>query len=211
MIDNGRKRASVRAWQSPMSCARIALLVSFWLLACSGERSTRPPAASSPVEVAAEPNVPPPPSAAPAFQFRINSFNWEVMGSELIIVSGDRTIEHINYEMARNPGFDAPQWYRRRAEVSEAAMTGLLELLVRESFNELEPLYIDRNMHDGANASYTLIANGVTKKVKCSNKFPDAVRTLEKYVREHMVDVIPKSVPRELLTHPQADALTRDD
>jgi|GEM_PF-4109006 len=48
-----------------------------------------------------------------------------------------------------------------------------------------------------------------TKKVQCSNQYPEAVNELQDYVKAHVVDVIPRTVHYERITYQQMEALSK--
>lgn len=181
----------------------LATSLTLSLVACSAELAANHPAPSSTAKQAQ------PPSAAASFQLRIDNFNWEVHGSELTVVNGDGSAEHVDFKIEiPKVGMPAPQWYLRRFQVSADVLTGLQQLLANPRFVELEPLYINREIHDGANTSFAWKNNGVTKSVQCSNQYPAALIELRDYVQAHIIDVIPRTVRAERITHQQMEALS---
>jgi hypothetical protein len=181
----------------------LRLIVACSLLACSANHTVTSSTASSPPA--------PPPSAADDFLLRIEDYHWEVGGYEFTFVNADGSAEHIDFErVIPKVGMPRPEWRRRRFQVSADTLTGLQQLLASARFVELDPLYVNPDIHDGANTSYIWNANGVTKKVHCSNKYPDAVRELRSYVRAKIIDTIPRTARYEPLTHQQMRALSSD-
>lgn len=126
------------------------------------------------------------------FEFRYEDRNWE---SGLTTTFSVDAAGHVEYRPERvmqvhqNGGGVAMS--RGLGDVRFTAPTEhvrlLREAVADNQFFDLDDSYVDRSIHDGANATFSARVGEHTKSVHCSNLFPPEIIAIRNVIRAHLL------------------------
>ncbi len=146
--------------------------------------------------------------AASFDRFVLRTFEWELGGYTFFELKESGAARQLGAGFSRaEDGTLVPQWWLLELEVDSAVVNAFAALLDTSRFRDLEAKY-EGDVIDGTTQDLLLQESGGTKRVHCSNRFPEAVETLRAFIRDEILanqKAAAARAPR--LTHDEAEPL----
>ena len=154
-----------------------------------------------------------PTKRVPAFKrLVIKSFHWELAGHEVLVINADGFSTFVGAVNTRHKEKGKEQylttaWHRIDWQVDPGRLAALQAKLEELRFDQLDALYIDRDMHDGQSVDFILTDEAGERKVTCSNLFPAPIQELRLFARAQFLNRLEGELEAaKVLTSKEAEA-----
>lgn len=175
-------------------------LLALTVVACSGSKpvaQTGEPAATAPIPATPPGHSPGVPLSDAAIgdaefeMFVMSSFNWELMGNDVLVLrkegKSSYTAAVVGQEGTKRRPVMVPRWHTLEWDADPSKIEILESKLKAAKFHSLDALYIDRKKRDGQSKAFILFDSDGTKRVECSNEFPEAISELRRFLYEEFI------------------------